>query len=82
MERYFIDGCADDADRRALLRGIAAIARDFGAVVVAEGVERQEDLGVIREIGIQLAQGFLLGRPSIHISPQKEQTCSEKRSFA
>jgi EAL domain-containing protein (putative c-di-GMP-specific phosphodiesterase class I) len=82
VERHFIDGCAEDADRRALLRGIHSLARDFGALVVAEGVERNSDLAVIRGIGIQLAQGFLLGRPSIHINPQKEQTCSEKRSSA
>jgi EAL domain-containing protein (putative c-di-GMP-specific phosphodiesterase class I) len=91
VERYFVDGCAADADRRILLRAIQSLASDFGTKVIAEGVEQTNDLEVIRELGIGLAQGFLLGRPSIHINPvadvdvaraQKEQTCSGKRSFA
>jgi EAL domain-containing protein (putative c-di-GMP-specific phosphodiesterase class I) len=89
IERYFVDGCAADADRRILLRGIQSIADEFGALVIAEGVERRDDLEVVRQIGIRLAQGFLLGRPTIHFNlaadmdgarAQEEQTCTGRRS--
>jgi len=60
---YFVHGCAGDGHRRALLRSAVQIAADFGAVVIAEGVEQEDDLDAIGEIGVTLVQGFLLGRP-------------------
>jgi EAL domain-containing protein (putative c-di-GMP-specific phosphodiesterase class I) len=89
VERYFIGGCAADPARRTLLKAIDNMARDFAARVIAEGVEEPDDLDVLRELGISLAQGFLLGRPSIHygagadyetLQNLKEQTCNERRS--
>ena len=44
----------------ALLAGLAACV---GTRVVAEGVEDPADLQRVRSAGIELAQGFLLGRP-------------------
>ena len=87
IERYFVESCSTDPDRRTLLRGICAVARDFGAMVIAEGVEHPDDLEVLREIEIPFAQGFLLGRPVLqfdaghdHRQPSdKEQTCNERR---
>lgn len=46
-----------------MLQSISRLARDFGALTVAEGIETQEDLNAIGEIGIEVAQGFLLGKP-------------------
>jgi EAL domain-containing protein (putative c-di-GMP-specific phosphodiesterase class I) len=63
IERYFVDGCADDGDRRAMLRSVTSLARDFQSLVIAEGVERPDDLEVLRDLGIPLAQGYLLARP-------------------
>ena len=31
--------------------------------VVAEGIEREDQLGALRELGCELGQGYLLGRP-------------------
>ncbi|MCP4868340.1 MAG: EAL domain-containing protein [Proteobacteria bacterium] len=36
----------------------------LGAVLVAEGVERDHDLALVRDLGIAQAQGYLLARPS------------------
>lgn len=63
VDRYFVHGCAHDANRQSLLRSVVQIARDFGSVVVAEGVEEPDDLLILGSIGVQLVQGFLLGRP-------------------
>lgn len=48
---------------RALLRAVVQLARALDAEVVAEGVERPEQLVAVREAGCELASGFLLGRP-------------------
>lgn len=39
------------------------LARRWGATVIAEGIETPEQLQVVRELEIELGQGFLLGRP-------------------
>ena len=40
------------------------LARDFGYQTIAEGVENRETLDLLREIGVDFAQGFYLGRPA------------------
>lgn len=52
-----------DVGRRALVASLIQYAREIGAKLVAEGVETDEELGTLRQLGVPLAQGFLLGRP-------------------
>jgi EAL domain-containing protein (putative c-di-GMP-specific phosphodiesterase class I) len=63
IDRYFVSGAADDARRRSLITSTLQIARDFGATVVAEGVEDAADLILMREMTVPLVQGFLLAMP-------------------
>lgn len=57
-----------DIDKRLESRALAAALRGFvtetGSSLIAEGVETQEELEVLQEIGIHKAQGYLLGRPA------------------
>jgi diguanylate cyclase (GGDEF)-like protein/PAS domain S-box-containing protein len=53
----------DPADQR-LVAAIVAIARGLGQKTVAEGVEDGETLAVVRELGVDYAQGFYVGRPA------------------
>ena len=48
---------------RTILRSIVGIARDLGKQTVAEFVSAPEILEVIREEGVDYAQGYLIGRP-------------------
>ena len=52
-----------DAPRQALVGAIRHFADDMGITIVAEGIERREQLRVLREMGIDCGQGYLLGRP-------------------
>ena len=63
LDRYFVDGCANDPKRRAVISSIEELARRFGARVIAEGVENEEDLMAVRTIGVSLVQGFLFSKP-------------------
>jgi diguanylate cyclase (GGDEF)-like protein len=63
LTRGLIAEIDKDANRQALLRALAAFAREVGATIVAEGVERREELEILRDAGIGMAQGWLFGRP-------------------
>jgi EAL domain-containing protein (putative c-di-GMP-specific phosphodiesterase class I) len=63
VARHLVNGCAEDRLKRALCTTILDIARRIGARAVAEGVETRADLLVAREIGFDLVQGFLFGKP-------------------
>ncbi len=63
VDRYFVNGCHADTRRQAVLDSLAGLAACVGTRVVAEGVEDPADLARVRAAGIELAQGFLLGRP-------------------
>lgn len=60
IDRYFVRGARNDFYRQAVLASVAQLARPFGAQVVAEGVESQDDLDAARAAGIDLIQGWLL----------------------
>jgi EAL domain-containing protein (putative c-di-GMP-specific phosphodiesterase class I) len=48
---------------RALAAALVAFAEEIGSTVVAEGIETAEELGTLRDLGVALGQGYLLGRP-------------------
>ena len=64
VDGSLIDGLASDHGKRAAVRSFVSLASDLGARVVAEGVERAADLQALRRLGLDAAQGFLLGRPT------------------
>jgi EAL domain-containing protein (putative c-di-GMP-specific phosphodiesterase class I) len=52
-----------DPARKALARALVGFAKDTGSRIIAEGVERQSELEMLRTIGVRKVQGYLLGRP-------------------
>lgn len=53
-----------DPTRRILARKLLRVAHHQGAQVVAEGIERPQQLATWRHLGADAAQGFLLGMPA------------------
>ena len=49
--------------RRAMVGALAEFARQAGALVIAEGVEAEEERTALLSLGVTAAQGYLLGRP-------------------
>ena len=47
----------------AVLRAIVELARACDAELIAEGVEREDQLAFLRDNGISLVQGYLFGQP-------------------
>jgi len=63
IEGGFIRSLTVDTAAMAILRAITALGRHFGARVVAEGVETEEQFELARRAGCSQAQGYLFGRP-------------------
>jgi diguanylate cyclase (GGDEF)-like protein len=63
IDRSFVDGLGTDAEDSAIVAAVVSLARALNLSVVAEGVERVEQVHELRRLGCDSAQGFLLGRP-------------------
>ncbi len=77
LSRGMVAGVDADPSRAAVLRATAAFASEVGARVVAEGVERVEELEALRAMEIELGQGWLFGRPA---APWPKDAVSEARA--
>ncbi|SFB79195.1 EAL domain, c-di-GMP-specific phosphodiesterase class I (or its enzymatically inactive variant) [Pseudoalteromonas denitrificans DSM 6059] len=63
IDRYFIDHCDQSFVKKAFLKMILELAKITNTQVIAEGIEREEELLLLKSLGINLMQGFLLQRP-------------------
>lgn len=64
IDRSFIADLASDNNSIALLKAIVMISDSLQIGVIAEGLETDEQLAIVKSLGITTAQGYLLGRPS------------------
>jgi EAL domain-containing protein (putative c-di-GMP-specific phosphodiesterase class I) len=65
LDRALIQGVAHHAGRQAMCTAMVAFTRRMESQLVAEGVETAEDLEALADIGVPLAQGYLLGLPKV-----------------
>jgi predicted signal transduction protein with EAL and GGDEF domain len=64
IDRSFISEHSRRPDTRAIVNSLVRLARSFGMGVIFEGVEKSEQLALIKELGGDEVQGYLLGRPT------------------
>ncbi|QHT62292.1 EAL domain-containing protein [Paenibacillus lycopersici] len=64
IDRSLIRGIHLDSMKAHLVRTFADLAAKMDIKLIAEGIEEHEELNHIRSLGVQYAQGFLLGRPA------------------
>jgi PAS domain S-box-containing protein len=64
IDMEFVRDLERDPSDQKVVRSIVQVAAQFGMSTIAEGVERQETLELLRELGVHFAQGYLIGRPS------------------
>lgn len=63
VDRQFIAGCSDDRLKQTVCRRIVELAQSYGARALASGVETRADFLTASEIGFDLVQGYLFGKP-------------------
>jgi diguanylate cyclase (GGDEF)-like protein/PAS domain S-box-containing protein len=63
IDRHFTSKIGHDAATQTIVEGIIGLSRKLGIKVVAEGVEEQEQLDILRQVQCDYVQGYLLSRP-------------------
>jgi diguanylate cyclase (GGDEF)-like protein/PAS domain S-box-containing protein len=71
IDRSFLMEADTSTQARAIVRAILALGRSLDIPVLAEGVETEGQMALLREEGCHQAQGYLLGRPQEDISPAR-----------
>lgn len=73
LDRYFTQDIHRDNRRVEAVRAAIQLAQSFGAELVAEGIEQDAELAVLRDLGMHMGQGWLIGRPqgqTVHRLPE------------
>ncbi len=63
IDRGLVRDCDQDRVRRAILASLVGLGAELGIKVVAEGVERAEEVATLRAMGLRYMQGFYFARP-------------------
>ena len=63
IDKAFIDDIAKSSVDRHMAAAIISIAHNLGLKVVAEGVEDEQQLSILRRYDCEMLQGFLYSRP-------------------
>ncbi|MEJ5255932.1 MAG: EAL domain-containing protein [Acidimicrobiales bacterium] len=64
LERELIADIHHSPVKRALVNALVHFCNETGATLIAEGIERVEELYTLRSLGVRTGQGYFLGRPA------------------
>lgn len=65
IDREIAYGIARDDAKQALVEAFVSFGNRIGALLLAEGIERRADLAMLTALGVDLGQGFLIGKPAL-----------------
>lgn len=64
IDKSYVIGISKDPSRERLVRRLIKVTQSLGSeVIVAEGVENEYDLKLLKALGVKYVQGFLFGKP-------------------
>jgi diguanylate cyclase (GGDEF)-like protein/PAS domain S-box-containing protein len=63
VDMSFVQGLGRATGNRAIIESILTLGDEMGLHVIAEGIETRDQLGILRQMGCGLGQGYLFGRP-------------------
>jgi EAL domain-containing protein (putative c-di-GMP-specific phosphodiesterase class I) len=64
LDRTLISGIDSDRSLQALAAGLISFAEKIDAPIIAEGIERKQEVDMLVELGVRLGQGYLFARPA------------------
>ncbi|MGE6755369.1 EAL domain-containing protein [Rossellomorea sp. NPDC071047] len=65
IDRSFINHCDSVPENQEFLHKVMQIATELNILVLAEGIERKEELLFCKKIGVHYAQGYFIGKPAL-----------------
>jgi EAL domain-containing protein (putative c-di-GMP-specific phosphodiesterase class I) len=75
IDREIASGIARDDAKQALVEAFVSFGGRIGALLLAEGIERRADLAMLTALGVDLGQGYLIGKPAaIPAAPRRMET--------
>ncbi len=69
LDMGLVRGVDADRVRRTIVSSIQRMCEDLGIVLVAEGIETQAEYQALRDLGVDLLQGYLFARPQVECLP-------------
>lgn len=63
IDRSFIQEIELNADDKPIVKGIIALATSLGLTTIAEGIENEQQLKILKELGCNIIQGYFISRP-------------------
>ena len=63
IDRAFVENVTDDLHSKAIISSVTRLADALEMHTTAEGIENREQLDLLRKLGVEEAQGFLIGKP-------------------
>ena len=63
IDKHFIDGITESLEGKTIVKAVIAMCTEMGLSTTAEGVEVEEQLSFLKEVGCDFVQGYLLNRP-------------------
>jgi EAL domain-containing protein (putative c-di-GMP-specific phosphodiesterase class I) len=64
IDRSFVHAVHQSQDGRKIVAALINLAKSMGMTTVAQGVETEEQAGIMTDLGCELAQGWLFGKPA------------------
>lgn len=72
VDRAIVRGVDRDKVKLAIVEGLGRMAARLDIPLLAEGIEKREELSVLEQLGVPLGQGYLFGEPSASFTGQAD----------
>lgn len=85
IDRYFVSDLHASPAKCEAVRSMVQLAGKLGTRLLAEGIETRAELAILRDLGVHLAQGYLLGRPAfdpVRVIPSEVATVLDSHQVA
>ncbi len=69
IDMAIVRGIDLDDRKRSIMRAMVGLTKDLGIRLIAEGVETEDEVMTLRELGVELFQGYVVARPAVGVLP-------------
>ncbi len=77
IDKTLIKGCGNDPGKATVIRNLINLTKECGVLVIAQGMETDEDLYAVKSLGADMVQDFCLAEPEFQPKPVPEDIISK-----